>query len=175
MLRHEASTIRLLELLADVSQAQHDTLFLPYPILIGRGNSLVTTHSCYRAKNRVFPLAKWYPNPMNLKHLLCLMLLLTLNATSHAAPVPAPQQVILDTDIGDDIDDAYAVVLLTALPNAQLLGVTTTYGATRERAELTAKLLHRLGRDDVLVYAGDEAQQALARSINGRMGFRRRP
>lgn len=95
---------------------------------------------------------------------------------SHAAnatpvPSPAPQQVILDTDIGDDIDDAYALVLLTSLPNVQLLGVTTTYGQTRERAEIAAKLLHRLGRDDVPVYAGRRGAAEVAAQYQWARGF----
>ena len=35
-------------------------------------------------------------------------------------------EIILDTDIGDDIDDAYALALLMA-ENAKLLGITTVY------------------------------------------------
>jgi purine nucleosidase len=69
-------------------------------------------------------------------------------------PQPAPQKVILDTDIGDDVDDAYALALLASLPNAKILGVTTAFGETGKRAEIAAKLLNVVGRPDVPVCAG---------------------
>ncbi len=50
-----------------------------------------------------------------------------------------PQLVILDTDIGDDIDDAFALALALRSPELRLLGITTAYGDT----ELRAKLLNR--------------------------------
>ena len=67
---------------------------------------------------------------------------------------PAQQKVILDTDIGDDVDDAYALALLVSLPNAKILGVTTAFGETGKRAEIAAKLLKVVGRPDVPVFAG---------------------
>jgi len=51
----------------------------------------------------------------------------------------APQLVLLDTDIGDDIDDAFALGLALKSPELALLGITTTYGDT----DLRAKLLDR--------------------------------
>src|SRR5437016_485157 len=65
-----------------------------------------------------------------------------------------PQKIILDTDIGDDVDDAYALALLVSLPNAKILGVTTAFGETGKRAEIAAKLLKVVGRTDVPVCAG---------------------
>ncbi len=64
------------------------------------------------------------------------------------------EKVILDTDIGDDIDDAYALALLLAMPNARVLGITTAWGQTQERLELTTKLLRVMGRSDIPVAAG---------------------
>jgi inosine-uridine nucleoside N-ribohydrolase len=81
-------------------------------------------------------------------------------ATGHRAQAQAPprdadkMKMILDTDIGDDIDDVYALALAATRPNVQLLGVTTAWGHTRERAELAAKFLKVIGRTDVPVYAG---------------------
>jgi len=63
-------------------------------------------------------------------------------------------KIILDTDIGDDIDDVYALALLATRPNVQLLGVTTAWGYTRERAQLAAKFLKVIGKPDIPVYAG---------------------
>ena len=66
----------------------------------------------------------------------------------------AQQKVIFDTDIADDIDDAYALGLLIQVPNVKILGVTTPFGDTVGRARVAAKLLQAFGRSDVPVYAG---------------------
>ena len=38
------------------------------------------------------------------------------------------QIVLVDTDIGDDIDDALALALVLQSPEIELLGVTTVFG-----------------------------------------------
>ena len=43
-------------------------------------------------------------------------------------------KIFLDTDIGDDIDDALAVALLMNSPEAELAGVTTVMRDTLSRA-----------------------------------------
>jgi inosine-uridine nucleoside N-ribohydrolase len=53
----------------------------------------------------------------------------------------APQFAILDTDIGDDIDDAFALALALRSPELQLLGITTEYGDTELRAKLVDRFL----------------------------------
>src|SRR5271167_4900341 len=52
-----------------------------------------------------------------------------------------PQLVIIDTDIGDDIDDAFAVGLALASPELQILGFTTAWGNTPLRARLMERFL----------------------------------
>ncbi len=73
--------------------------------------------------------------------------------------LPAPSQVpiILDTDIGTDIDDAFALALIINSPELELLGVTTVAGDTQARARLAAKLLWEAGGRwrKVPVYAGE--------------------
>jgi inosine-uridine nucleoside N-ribohydrolase len=83
----------------------------------------------------------------------------------------APMKVILDTDIGDDIDDAYALALIASQPKVKLLGVTTAWGQTRERAELAAKFLHEMGRGDVPVYAGRRGEFAIRRQYEWARGY----
>ena len=87
--------------------------------------------------------------------LLCLSLLWSSlsRAQTSAAPL-APQKVILDTDIGDDIDDAFALALALRSPELQILGVTTTFGDTELRAKLASRLLSEAGRSDIPVVAG---------------------
>jgi purine nucleosidase len=65
--------------------------------------------------------------------------------------------VILDTDIGTDIDDAFALALILSSPELELLGVTTVSGDTQARARLAAKLLWEAGGAwrNVPVYAGE--------------------
>lgn len=65
-----------------------------------------------------------------------------------------PQKVIFDTDIGDDIDDAFALGLLLSSPEVQVLGVTTAYGDTDLRARLVERYLCSVGRSDITVAAG---------------------
>lgn len=68
-----------------------------------------------------------------------------------AAP---PQLAILDTDIGDDIDDAFALALALKSPELKLLGITTAYGDTDLRAKLVDRYLGSLCRFDVNVIPG---------------------
>ena len=60
----------------------------------------------------------------------------------------------VDTDIGDDIDDAFALGLALRSPELQVLGVTTTFGNTELRAKLASRLLQEAGRADIPVAAG---------------------
>ena len=66
----------------------------------------------------------------------------------------APQLAILDTDIGDDIDDAFALALALRSPELRLLGVTTAYGDTELRAKLVDRYLEAVGRTDISVDIG---------------------
>ena len=85
-----------------------------------------------------------------------------------AAPV---EKVILDTDIGDDIDDAYALALLASSPDVKLLGVTTTWGETAKRAQIAAKMLARMGRGDVPVSAGHVGTAHIGRQYEWARSF----
>jgi inosine-uridine nucleoside N-ribohydrolase len=71
-----------------------------------------------------------------------------------AAAQPSRTKIVLDTDIGTDIDDAWALGYVLKSPSLDLLGVTIADGDTAERARLACKLLARLGRTDVPVAVG---------------------
>ncbi len=71
-----------------------------------------------------------------------------------AAPATPRQPVIIDTDIGDDIDDAFALTIALLDPRLEVLGVTTAWGDTRTRTLLVRRLLATLGRRDVQVAQG---------------------
>jgi purine nucleosidase len=57
------------------------------------------------------------------------------------------RQVVLDTDIGSDVDDALALGMLLGSPEVELLGVTTVYGDTTLRARLARRLVGLAGAD----------------------------
>jgi len=66
----------------------------------------------------------------------------------------AREKVIIDTDIGDDVDDAFALALALRSPELEILGVTTTFGDTETRARIVDRLLGEAGRPDIPVAAG---------------------
>ena len=70
-----------------------------------------------------------------------------------------PQPVIIDTDIGDDIDDALAVGLALSSPELKILGITSAWGNTELRARLLDRLLSETGRSDIPVAVGIERHQ----------------
>src|SRR5690242_243055 len=62
-----------------------------------------------------------------------LMLPLVSACVSLAQTVPSrmsPEKVIIDSDIGDDIDDAFAIALALRSPEIEILGISTTFGDT---------------------------------------------
>lgn len=82
------------------------------------------------------------------------LLVLVLLLFSTVAVATDRTKVIIDTDIGDDIDDAYAIALALSSPELDILGVTTAWGATDLRAKLVSRILYETGRDDIAVIAG---------------------
>ncbi len=62
--------------------------------------------------------------------------------------------VLLDTDIGDDIDDAWALAVCLTHPRIDLLGVATVYADTVARAALARWLIEAAGKS-VEVAAGE--------------------
>jgi purine nucleosidase len=71
-----------------------------------------------------------------------------------ALPSRAPEKVIIDTDIGDDIDDAFAIALALKSPELEILGIATAFGDTEARAKIVDRLLGEAGRSDIPVLAG---------------------
>lgn len=65
-------------------------------------------------------------------------------------------KVLLDTDIGSDIDDAVCLAYLLAQPVCELLGITTVSGEPVERAKIASALCKVAGRN-VPIYPGAEA------------------
>lgn len=56
-----------------------------------------------------------------------------------------PTRIFIDTDIGDDVDDALAIALAVLSPELTLTGVSTVYGNVSARQQLAMQLLRQLG------------------------------
>jgi inosine-uridine nucleoside N-ribohydrolase len=65
------------------------------------------------------------------------------------------QKVILDCDLGDDIDDAYALALMiSSTDKFDILGITTCYGRTDDRATMACKMLYETGNEHIPIAVG---------------------
>jgi purine nucleosidase len=72
-----------------------------------------------------------------------------------------PTKILLDTDIGSDIDDAVCLAYLLAQPECELLGITTVTGEADKRAML-ASVLCKVAGKDVPIFPGAEAPLLIA-------------
>jgi inosine-uridine nucleoside N-ribohydrolase len=81
------------------------------------------------------------------------------------------KKILLDTDIGTDIDDAICLLYLLANPECELLGITTATGESEKRAMLASSLCNLVGKD-IPIFPGTEnpfiieQQQKLAAQAN---------
>lgn len=62
--------------------------------------------------------------------------------------------VIFDTDIGEDIEDTWALAFLLCSPELDLRMVTTEFNDTTAKAQIAAKFLHRMDKSDIPVGIG---------------------
>lgn len=65
----------------------------------------------------------------------------------------AKRKIILDTDIGDDIDDSFALLLMFESHQFEVLGVTTVFRNALKRAKMAKQLIKSLGYSEE-VYPG---------------------
>jgi purine nucleosidase len=84
--------------------------------------------------------------------LFALTALLTLAAA--VLPAQTKTKILLDTDPGTDIDDAWALAFVALNPNFDTVAVTVTDADTPARAKVACKLLYRAGRTDIPVSIG---------------------
>ncbi|MDR3551505.1 MAG: nucleoside hydrolase [Clostridia bacterium] len=66
------------------------------------------------------------------------------------------EKILLDTDIGSDIDDAVCLAYLLSNPECELMGVTTVSGEPVKRAML-ASVLCRAAKKEIPIYPGVES------------------
>jgi len=62
--------------------------------------------------------------------------------------------VLLDTDIGSDIDDAMALAYLLRQKRCELVGITTVTGDVQQRAALAEVVCHAAGRKNIPIHCG---------------------
>lgn len=65
-----------------------------------------------------------------------------------------PMKVLLDTDIGTDVDDAVCLAYLLSHPECDLLGITTVTGELEKRAQLASVLCTAARRETIPIYPG---------------------
>ena len=86
------------------------------------------------------------------RRLISFIVLVALAPAVHAASRPIP--VVVATDIGDDIDDTWALVLALKCPELDVKLVLTDFGDTEHRALIVGKLLEVAKRTDVPIGIG---------------------
>jgi inosine-uridine nucleoside N-ribohydrolase len=117
-------------------------------ISFNRGEMMTHTKSAKRLTARTMIVAS--------------MLAITATAGPHlfaSAQTPAsiaavPEKVIIDTDIGDDVDDAFALALALSSNQVQILGVTTAWGDTDLRARLAERFLRQTDHGNIPIASG---------------------
>jgi purine nucleosidase len=57
------------------------------------------------------------------------------------------KKVLIDTDIGTDVDDLLALIYALKNPELDLVGVSTVTGDTKRRARIVSRVVSMLGRD----------------------------
>lgn len=67
-----------------------------------------------------------------------------------------PINILIDTDIGGDVDDALALALALNSPELNVVAITTVYLANEWRANVTRNMLKIFGREDIPVSTGAE-------------------
>jgi purine nucleosidase len=111
------------------------------------------------------------PRRMFLKHAAALGAAL-LSSSSLPAQEPKVKKkaipILLDTDIGTDVDDAFALALILASPELELCGVTTVGTESRTRALIVCRFLTAVGRSNIRVAAGATPQPAEEIAKQGR-------
>lgn len=68
----------------------------------------------------------------------------------------AKTKILIDTDIGGDVDDALALALALNSPELEIIGITNVYLANEWRANVTRNILRVYNREDIPVSTGAE-------------------
>lgn len=66
------------------------------------------------------------------------------------------KKILIDTDIGGDVDDALAIAMALNTKDIEIVGITNVYLANAWRAGVTRQLLKTYGREDIPICTGAE-------------------
>jgi inosine-uridine nucleoside N-ribohydrolase len=80
-------------------------------------------------------------------------LLFLLSSLAVAAPGPK-QKILFDCDLAGDVDDAFALGLVLASPEFEVLGIVMDHGHTPGRARVACRMLYELGLGHIPVLVG---------------------
>ena len=89
--------------------------------------------------------------------------LILLFTTLDLFAAPTRQKIILDCDLGGDIDDAFAVALVLTSPEFEVLGITLDHGLTEKRAQVACQLLYQTGMGHIPVAAGRQTPNVVGK------------
>ena len=73
------------------------------------------------------------------------------------------QKVILDCDLGSDIDDAFALALVLTSPEFEVLGIVMDHGLTEKRAQIACKMLYETGMEHIPVVVGRQTPRVVGK------------
>src|SRR6516162_4813650 len=108
-----------------------------------------------------------------MKQLVAIMLFLSMFASESWADAPEKIPVIVDTDIGSDVDDAFALALAVASPELDLRAVTTVGAEAEDRAWLVCRFLTQVGHKPIPVAFGRAPQPDY--KLDWQIQYRRHP
>ncbi|KXX70979.1 nucleoside hydrolase [Flammeovirga sp. SJP92] len=108
-----------------------------------------------------------------MKQLIKLLLFLSTAycTTSVFAQEKTKEKIIFDCDLGDDIDDMYALAMMLASPEFEVIGIVMDFANTPERAKMALKLLYELGLDDIPVVVGRKTSEVYSPQYIWAEGF----
>ena len=97
--------------------------------------------------------SRWYTG-LGILAIFVVTVIFTASSITLAAAPPQKLPVVFDTDICDDIDDTWALVMLLQSPEFDIKLITTAVNNTPEKAKVVARILEIAGRTDIPVGIG---------------------
>ena len=106
-----------------------------------------------------------------MKKSICFFFVFICLLGNYEVSAQAKQKIIFDCDLGSDIDDAFALGLILASPEFDVLGIVLDYGLTDKRAQVAAKMLFLTGRTDIPIIVGRKTEDGYSSQYHWAEGF----
>jgi inosine-uridine nucleoside N-ribohydrolase len=102
-------------------------------------------------------------SPNRLRAILCVAIISVFScnaspAQSQSASAAHPTKIIIDSDLGDDVDDVFALGLALTSPEFEILGISSAWGDTQLRARMIDRLLAETNATNIPVAEGVPTQ-----------------